>query len=90
MPYSAIVFAGSDGLPVFANDSDHDVDVSGGATTLVAGGKLTFNFTSDCGAPINETVDFDATFTRCTTDNCEVITIILHQPGTNYYISTSF
>ena len=70
MPYSVIVTAGADGMPVITNDSDHDVDVSGGATTLGAGGKLTFDVISDCAAPVDVTIDFDATFTKCTTDNC--------------------
>ena len=70
MPYSAIVSAGTDGMPVITNDSDHDVDVSGGATTVAAGGKLTFDVISDCAAPVDVTIDFDATFTKCSTDNC--------------------
>jgi len=69
MPYSVIVSASTDG-PVITNDSDHDVDVTGGATTLGAGGKLTFDVISDCAVPVDATIDFDVTFTRCTTDNC--------------------
>ena len=70
MPYSAIVSAGTDGMPVITNDSDHDIDVSGGSTTVAAGGKLTFDVISDCAAPVDVTIDFDATFTKCSTDNC--------------------
>ena len=81
MPYSVIVTAGADGMPVITNDSDHDVDVSGGATTLGAGGKLTFNVISDCAAPVDVTIDFDATFTRCTTDNCA---------GDNYHVTPTW
>ena len=81
MPYSVIVSVGADGMPVITNDSDHDVDVSGGATTLGAGGKLTFNVISDCAAPVDVTIDFDATFTRCTTDNCA---------GDNYHVTPTW
>jgi hypothetical protein len=70
MPYSVIVSAGADGMPVITNDSDHDVDISGGAATLGAGGKLTFDVISDCAAPVDVTIDFNTTFTKCTTDNC--------------------
>ena len=61
MPYSVLVSGGT-----LANDSDHDV----GLTNLGAGGKMTFNTISDCAVPVDATIDFDATFTRCTTDNC--------------------
>ena len=34
-------------------------------------GKLQYTITGpDCAVPANVTIDFDATFTRCTTDNC--------------------
>ena len=96
MPYSVIVSAGTDG-PVITNDSDHDVDVTGGATTLGAGGKLTFDVISDCAVPVDATIDFDVirdcaapldviidynlTFKRCVTDNCE---------GDGYHITPSW
>jgi len=70
MPYSVIVSAGTDNMPVITNDSYDDVDVSGGAATLGAGGKLTFNVISDCAVPVDVTIDFNTTFTKCTTDNC--------------------
>ena len=70
MPYSIIVSQGADGMPVITNDSDHDVDISGGATTLGSGGKLTFDFISDCAVPVDVTIDFNTTFTKCSTDNC--------------------
>ena len=69
MPYSVIVSAGTNG-PVINNDSDHDVDISGGATTLAAGGKLTFDVISDCAVPVDVTIDYNLTFKRCITDNC--------------------
>ena len=71
MPYNVIVSAGTDGMPVFTNDSDHDVDLAGGATTLGAGGKLTFNVISDCAAPVDVIIDYNLTFKKCVTDNCE-------------------
>jgi len=39
-------------------------------TNLAAGGKMKFNVISDCAVPVDVTIDFDATFTKCTTDNC--------------------
>ena len=65
MPYSYLVSA--TGVPT--NDSANDFDPTS-ATTMAAGGKLTFNVISDCAVPVDATIDFDATFTRCTTDNC--------------------
>ena len=62
LPYSTLVSAAG----AFTNDSDHDVEL----TNLAAGGKMTFNTISDCAVPVDVTIDFDATFTRCTTDNC--------------------
>ena len=61
MPYSVLVSGGT-----LADDSDHDVAL----TNLGAGGKMTFNTISDCAVPVDATIDFDATFTKCTTDNC--------------------
>ena len=62
MPYSMLVSA----VGAITNDSDHDVDIA----NLAAGGKMTLNTISDCAVPVDVTIDFDATFTRCTTDNC--------------------
>ena len=76
IPYSVLV--SSVGLPT--NDSTHDFDPTS-ATTMGAGGKLTFNVTSDCAAPVDVTIDFDATFTRCTTDNCA---------GDNYHVTPTW
>ena len=64
-PYSALVSA----VGVPTNDSATDFDPTS-STTMAAGGKLTFNVISDCAVPVDATIDFDATFTRCTTDNC--------------------
>jgi hypothetical protein len=34
-------------------------------------GRLKYTITgNDCAVPANVTIDFDATFTRCATDNC--------------------
>ena len=66
MPYSMLISV----VGVITNDSDHDVDVSGGATTLGAGGKLTFDVIRDCAVPVDVTIDYNLTFKRCLTDNC--------------------
>ena len=76
IPYSVLV--SSVGVPT--NDSTHDFDPTN-ATTMGAGGKLTFNVTSDCAAPVDVTIQFDATFTRCTTDNCA---------GDNYHVTPTW
>jgi len=73
MPYSTLV---STALAI-TNDSDHDVDIA----NLAAGGKMTFNTISDCAVPVDVTIQFDATFTRCTTDNCE---------GDSYHVTPSW
>ena len=81
MPYSVIVSQGTDGMPVFANDSADDINVTADPATLGPGGKMTFNVISDCAAPVDVTIDFDATFTRCTTDNCV---------GDNYHVTPTW
>ena len=63
LPYSVLVSLAT-GLPVFTNDSGHDLDLSGGAATAALGGKLTFHFTTGTCFPHNETITFDATFER--------------------------
>jgi hypothetical protein len=64
-PYSALVSA----VGVPTNDSATDFDPTS-STTMAAGGKLTFNVISDCAVPVDVTIDFNTTFTKCTTDNC--------------------
>ncbi len=60
MPYLLLVDSFTDKLnPAPVNDSDHDVDISGGAATLAAGGKMTFVVNPVC-FPINELIDFDS------------------------------
>ena len=81
MPYSVIVSQGTDGMPVFANDSAGDINVTADPATLGPGGKMTFNVISDCAAPVDVTIDFDVTFTRCTTDNCV---------GDNYHVTPTW
>ncbi|SVB98725.1 uncharacterized protein METZ01_LOCUS251579, partial [marine metagenome] len=61
--YAALFDATTGGLK---NDSDHAFD----PTDAASGGKMTFNVERDCAVPVDATIDFDATFTRCTTDNC--------------------
>ena len=65
LPYSAIVTPGTTGAPVFANDSDHDLDVSSPTTgSHLTGGKLTFHFPTGTCFPHNETITFDSVFER--------------------------
>ena len=63
LPYSLLVKVTATGI-VITNDSDHDLDLSGGAATAALGGKLTFHFTTGTCFPHNETITFDATFER--------------------------
>ena len=61
MPYAKLV--DSSGI---INDSDHDL-----GTDATLGGRMKYSIIhNDCAVPANVTIDFDATFTRCTTDNC--------------------
>jgi len=68
MPYNALVksFDGTTPLqvPVPNNDSDHDMDISGGAATIAAGGKMTYVFSTGTCFPHNETITFVADFER--------------------------
>jgi len=65
LPYSAIVTPGTGGAPVFANDSDHDLDVSSPTTgSHLTGGKLTFHFPTGTCFPHNETITFESVFER--------------------------
>jgi len=51
-------------IPVPNNDSDHDMDISGGAATIAAGGKMTYVFSTGTCFPHNETITFVANFER--------------------------
>jgi len=70
MPYALLVDSSTDlngdGLPdpVPNNDSDHDMDISGGAATIGAGGKMTYVFSTGTCFPHNETITFTANFER--------------------------
>jgi len=70
MPYALLVDSSTDlngdGLPdpVPNNDSDHDMDISGGAATIAAGGKMTYVFSTGTCFPHNETITFTANFER--------------------------
>ena len=68
MPYANLVSMGADGqTPTLTNDSDHDLV----STDLNAGGRMKYSIThGDCAIPADITIDFNATFTKCTTDNC--------------------
>jgi len=70
MPYALLVDSSTDlngdGVPdpVPNNDSDHDMDISGGAATIAAGGKMTYVFSTGTCFPHNETITFTADFER--------------------------
>ena len=70
MPYALLVDSSTDlngdGVPdpVPNNDSDHDMDISGGAATIAAGGKMTYVFSTGTCFPHNETITFIADFER--------------------------
>ncbi|MEE8336347.1 MAG: hypothetical protein V3S48_07935 [Candidatus Neomarinimicrobiota bacterium] len=61
MPYALLVNSTNPAAPVPVDDSGHDVDISGGATTLAAGGKMTYIINPVC-FPINELIDFKSTW----------------------------
>jgi len=63
LPYSLLVKVTATGI-VVTNDSDHDLDLSGGAATAALGGKLTFHFPTGTCFPHNETITFEAVFER--------------------------
>ena len=65
--YSSIVSLDSaSGAPLFNDDSANDFSL----TSPSEGGKMTFDVIRDCAAPVDVTIQFDASFVRCTTDNC--------------------
>ena len=70
MPYALLVDSSTDlngdGVPdpIPNNDSDHDMDISGGAATIAAGGKMTYVFSTGTCFPHNETITFTADFER--------------------------
>ena len=51
----------------FVDDSATDYNVT---DALLGSGKMKFNVISDCAAPVDVTIQFDATFTKCTSDYC--------------------
>ena len=79
MPYANLVSMGTDGqTPTLTNDSDHDLV----STDLNAGGRMKYSIThGDCAIPADVTIDFNATFTKCTTDNCT---------GDSYHVEPSW
>jgi len=64
MPYTVLVDSSDPTAPVPRNDSDHDMDISGGAATIAAGGKMTYVFSTGTCFPHNETITFVADFER--------------------------
>ena len=64
MPYTVLVDSSDPTAPAPRNDSDHDMDISGGAATIAAGGKMTYVFSTGTCFPHNETITFNAEFER--------------------------
>ena len=64
MPYTVLVDSSDPTAPAPRNDSDHDMDISGGAATIAAGGKMTYVFSTGTCFPHNETITFNADFER--------------------------
>ena len=69
MPFALLVKStDADGVPLAApvpvDDSAGDVDASGGAATLAAGGKLTYTIGTGTCFPVDETIKFSAGFDR--------------------------
>ena len=58
--------------PFLVDDSSGDFSLAclADADPSDCSGKLTFDVIRDCAVPVDVTIDFDATFTRCTSDNC--------------------
>ena len=66
MPYANLVSVVGE-VPTITDDSDHDLD----AADFNAGGRMKYTIThGDCAIPADVTIDFNATFERCTTDYC--------------------
>mgnify|MGYP001205605125 CR=1 FL=1 len=65
--YVDLVTAGGDLGYTITNDSGTDFPESAADAD---GGKMMFKVIPDCAAPVDVTIDFDATFDRCTNDNC--------------------
>jgi len=69
MPFALLVKStDADGVPLAApvpvDDSAGDIDASGGAATMAAGGKLTYVIQQGTCFNIDETIDFNAKFER--------------------------
>ena len=69
MPFALLVKStDADGVPLAApvpvDDSAGDLDVSGGAATMAAGGKLTYVIGSGTCFNVDETIQFNAKFER--------------------------
>ncbi|MBT4149807.1 MAG: hypothetical protein HOE46_05475, partial [Candidatus Marinimicrobia bacterium] len=69
MPFALLVKStDADGVPLAApvpvDDSAGDIDASGGAATMAAGGKLTYVIQQGTCFNVDETIDFNAKFER--------------------------
>ena len=79
VPYGNLVSTtdGTAATATITDDSDHDL-----GEDLLLGGRMKYTIKhNDCAVPADVTIDFDATFLRCSTDNCT---------GDNYHITPSW
>ena len=69
---SATCAQNPDYAPFLVDDSSGDFSLAclADGDPSDCSGKLTFDVISDCATPVDVTIDFDATFTRCASDNC--------------------
>ena len=64
MPYTVLLDSTDPTAPVLRNDSEGDLDPSGGPATMAAGGKLTYVIANGTCFNVDETIQFDAKFER--------------------------
>lgn len=64
MPFALLVNSTNPAAPALVDDSAGDIDPSGGAATMAAGGKLTYVIQQGTCFPVDETIDFTAKFER--------------------------
>lgn len=64
MPFALLVNSTDPTAPVLVDDSAGDIDPSGGAATMAAGGKLTYVIQQGTCFNVDETIDFTAKFVR--------------------------
>ena len=64
MPYTVLLDSTIPTAPALRDDSAGDLDASGGAATMAAGGKLTYVIQQGTCFNVDETIDFNAKFER--------------------------